>query len=123
MVAGTMIHPLRQLDPLESIRIVQSSPGFLVFARVLGMRIQKGKSHDAFLMLRELSASAAVAHEIIEGWTLDEEGQTYPGVFTPEEEAACRFAFFVDDLRSYDWPAILRRALQAPSPKKAGSPS
>ena len=115
----------RPIDPPITERVlaaVHTGPGFVAFARILGLRIANGQALDALRMLKEIGANENVAYQIVDGWPLSTADQRLSGVLPLAEEAACRLACFIDDLSIYDWPALLKRAIrQAEMARKAAS--
>jgi len=85
-------------------------PGFMAFSRIIGLRIANGQSLDAFRMLADIGAPPELAHRIVEGWPLLDAQRRVPQLLSLQEEAALRLSFFVPNLDSYDWVALLRRA-------------
>lgn len=102
---------------------IDASPGFRAFASILGQRIRAGRSIDAHRMLDAIGAPGAVGNEIIDGWpsATDPRGKAgsllRAGIPLPAVEALW-LASFIDDLRNYDWPAMLVRAAKAAKEKK-----
>lgn len=112
-----------EMKPRAAVDRVREHPGFVAFARILGLRIRDGRSLDAFRMLDEIGAPGAIAHRIVEGWpTAEERRKTPPETMTLEEEAAVRLSFFIAELEQHDWPRLLTRAIRsAHDQRTAGS--
>ena len=91
---------------------ISAQPGFVAFARIMGLRIVNGQSRSAFRMLSKIGAPAELAHRIIENWPV-ETADARLDSFGVElsEEATIRLAFFIDDLSRYDWAGVLSSAL------------
>ena len=90
---------------------VRSNPGFRAFAAVIGLRITNGHALDALYMLRAIGCTDEIAYKIADEWPTKKNSYLEAAGLTLAEEAACRFACFIDDLEKYDWPSLLRRAL------------
>lgn len=98
-------------DRLARLETVNACPGFLAFARILGLRIQNGRGLDAFRMLCEIGAPPEISHKIVEGWPTPataELGQIMPA----EREAAVRLSFFIPEFATAPWPELLSRSIR-----------
>ena len=116
-------NPAKASRPLVSPSIAKaadilSRPGFVAFARVLGLRIAGGQSVDALAMLVVIGCPAETAHDIIDAWPT-KETRTMPEDFvTLPEECACWLSHFIDDIDAYDWPALLVASARAAQEKR-----
>lgn len=119
-------NPAKSSRPIESplelttLAVVLTRPSFLAFCRIVGLRIQNGQSADAYAMLESLGCASWLVHQIIERWPTDKAHQRLDTVgLTPDEEAACRFAHFVDDVDAYNWADLLVVAVSAAEEKRS----
>lgn len=104
--------PIQPLTPIKQVEIVLAKGDFLAFARILGLRIMRGKAESALKMLRSIGATGAIAYQIIEGWAAAEDNHAASPLLTPPELGAVYFSRFIDDLTRYDWIELLEQAVQ-----------
>lgn len=98
---------------VEIFKRIRSSPGFLAFSRILGERIEGGRTVEALRMLTDLGADPALAHQIIEGWVREDTRRLGHLGVSKHLEAAIRFAHFIDNVARYNWPELLSRSARA----------
>ena len=108
----------RELSRVEwriARRKVGQNPGFVAFAAILHNRVREGRSSEAFSMLRAIGCPPKIAHDLLEGWPTTEDEKRTPPVagLSVMEEAAVRFAFFVEDLNAHNWSELIRQAVPA----------
>jgi len=98
-------------ERIARLQTVNSCPGFLAFARIVGLRIQNGRTLDAFRMLREIGATPEIAHKIVDGWITPATAELLP-LMSPEREAAVRLSFYIPEFASAPWAELLSRAVR-----------
>ncbi len=99
-------------DRLARLAIVSACPGFLAFARIVGLRIQNGCTLDAYRMLLEVGAPPELAHKIVEGWPTPKTAELAELMPLPAE-AAVRLSFFIPEYATAPWPELLSRSICA----------
>lgn len=98
-------------ERIARLKTVRSNPGFLAFARILGLRIADGRTLDAFRMLCDVGAPPEIAHKIVEGWTTPDTAKLH-AIVPASVEAAVRLSFFIPAYETAPWPELLARAVR-----------
>lgn len=96
-------------------QLAKSNPAFMAFSRVLHIRINSGRSLEALLMLKDIGAPTAIAHNIVDGWPMCDEDRREPKAagLSLADEGAFRLVCFVRHVETCDWPMLITRATRA----------
>jgi hypothetical protein len=111
-------------EAAEHVRAVRDQPGFVAFARVVGLRINNGQSLEALHMLEAVGCTPKLAHEIVEGWNVNKAWHLSAveckklGI-SRVELSAIRFSKFIDEIELYNWGPLLKKAARAAMQRKA----
>lgn len=108
---------MEDLTPsLALLQGVKECSGFRAFARIVGLRIERGQTLDVFRMLHEIGASPEIAHKVIEGWptwkTARATIRKLGPLITLEEYAAAWLACYIPSFTDEDWPRLTTRAVR-----------